>query len=168
MTDRAPEVARALVEGEIAFDRMPDLPRRIRERWPDLSHDEMARAVFIAIEIAMPPVFIDRAVSVAPAVMDMRRGEHELSDEGANVLARFNCRTRGVMLFGLKLVQRHDGVLDVSNVVNSGGRPNARGVKIEDGSLRAAILAAALVEFDGMAAAQDDMRRHRGRRSGGR
>lgn len=179
MSDRAPDIARALVEGEIAFDPIQDVPGLLRQRWPGVSLDEMARGIFIAIKCSPSPVTIagGDASTVHPVISDMRRVEPRPTSTGTLLVARFTCRVGGLLLLGVKLVRRFDGELSVSNVVTGGGLDaKARGVLIEDDQLRAAILAAAVEVLNAMPAmsalgappAADAPRRHRGRRAAGR
>ena len=167
MADRAPDVARALAEGEMAFHPLPDLPRRLRERWPDLTRGEMERGVFIAIECGEPT---EARTAAGPVITDMRRIEPRPNPSGTVLVARFACRVGGLKLLGVKLVRRSDGTLAVNNVVSGGGeRGTARGVVFEDEGLRAVVLAAAAAVLGEVAPLDlSAPRRHRGRRASGR
>ena len=53
MTDQATAVARALVENEIAFDDLSEIPAALRQRFPGITQSEIAHGIRIAVEVVL-------------------------------------------------------------------------------------------------------------------
>lgn len=53
MSNRATDVARALVENEIEFEDMAEIPAALRQRFPGITQSEIEHGVRIAVEVVL-------------------------------------------------------------------------------------------------------------------